>query len=250
MKPGKFYIAFLLVTSLLLCQAPSGQATTNEELLFQQGNEAFSRGDYDQAIARYEELITAAGFSPAVLFNLANSYAQAGKIGLAVLNYERAQRLDPGDSDIAGNLDLVRKESGLFAGEITGVDKIFHYLNLNHWAILVLIVLLGFTFFQAASCRYPVGKKTRIAVRIACLLLLLLSGTGTVLRYQDFKPSVVVSADARLLISPFTSANSIGAIQEGRLVFPQKIHGAFTYVRDETNRQGWILSSSLEAVVR
>ena len=35
-----------------------------------------------------------------------NSYARAGKPGLAVLNYERAALLAPDDPDINANLDL------------------------------------------------------------------------------------------------------------------------------------------------
>src|SRR5262249_8110483 len=42
------------------------------------------------------------------LYNLANSYARAGKPGLAVLNYERAALLAPDDADINANLEYVR----------------------------------------------------------------------------------------------------------------------------------------------
>jgi tetratricopeptide (TPR) repeat protein len=240
----------LIVTGLLLWQNVASCAVDNEEQLFQQGNEAYSRGDYEQAIRHYEELVNSAGFSPAVLFNLANSYAQTSKPGRAILNYERALRLAPTDSDITGNLELVRKESGLFTGDATGADRLFHLLGLDQWAILGLTALFCFTFFQIAAHKYPIGGKTGMAVRIACLLLLIIAVTGTAIRYQGFKPAVVIAADARLLISPFASAASIGAIQEGRLVYPQKNHGPFTFVKDETNRQGWIVSSSLEAVIR
>src|SRR5271170_4000942 len=42
------------------------------------------------------------------LYNLANSYARAGKPGLAVLSYERAALLAPDDPDINANLAYVR----------------------------------------------------------------------------------------------------------------------------------------------
>ncbi len=242
-------ILLLLLLSLLLWQVTPGRAGAGEEQLFQQGNEAYSRGDFDQAITRYQELLTSAGLSPTVLYNLANSYAQSGKIGRAVLNYERALRLAGADSDISGNLELVRKESGLFTSEPSGVERFFHHLSLDQWAMLALLMLLFFTAFQAARIKFPIGGKTRIGVRLASILVFVLAVTGTAMHYQHFEPSVVVAPDARLLISPFPSATSVGAIQEGRLVYPQKKHGTFTYVRDETNRQGWLLSSCLEAVV-
>src|ERR1700712_3458231 len=49
-----------------------------------------------------------ATYSADTLYNLANSYARAGKPGLAVLNYERAALLAPNDPDINANLDYVR----------------------------------------------------------------------------------------------------------------------------------------------
>src|SRR5580658_3310664 len=48
------------------------------------------------------------------LYNLANSYAEAGKPGLAVLSYERAALLAPGDPDINANLAYVRTTAHVF----------------------------------------------------------------------------------------------------------------------------------------
>ncbi|MDK9705462.1 MAG: tetratricopeptide repeat protein [Desulforhopalus sp.] len=250
MKGKILYRILPIVFALVLWQNATACAAGNEETLFQQGNEAYSRGDYAQAIARYEELTASAGLSPAVLFNLANSYAQSGKIGKAVVNYERALRLTPGDPDIIGNLELVRKESGLFDSEPAGMAiRFLQLLSIDQWTVLGLVALAGVTLLQVAVLRYRVGGKTSAGVRITCGLVLILAVAGTLIRYQSFRPSVVVAADARLLISPFASAASIGAIQEGRLVYPQKVHGLFTSVKDATNRQGWIASASLEEVV-
>ena len=49
-----------------------------------------------------------ARYSADGLYNLANSYARAGKPGLAVLYYERAALLAPDDPDIRANLENVR----------------------------------------------------------------------------------------------------------------------------------------------
>src|SRR5208282_4339988 len=52
-------------------------------------------------------------YSAAGLYNLANSYARAGKPGMAVLNYERAILLAPNDPDIEANLRHVRESARL-----------------------------------------------------------------------------------------------------------------------------------------
>ena len=250
MKAGILYRILPILLGVLLWQTFSAWATEKDEAqLFQQGNEAYSRGDYQQAIAFYEELTALSGYSMSVLYNLANSYAHSGKIGRAVLNYQRALRLAPGDADTTGNLQLVSKESGLFATDLTTTEKFFQFFDLHHWALFFLFLLVLLTLFQALPSRYRLPGKTGIWLRLACLSLLLLSGIAAAVRYRDFNPSVVIEADARLLISPFSSASSVGAIQEGRLVYPLKNHGLFTYIRDETNRHGWIATTSIEAVI-
>ncbi|MGB3210657.1 MAG: tetratricopeptide repeat protein [Desulforhopalus sp.] len=245
--PGLRFLLPILLVGLLL-SATAGNADTAVEKLFREGNEAYSRGDYAQAISKYEQITATAGYSPSVLYNLANSYAMSGKTGRAILNYERALRLSPSDSDIAGNLQLVKKENGLFPKESSGAERFFGLLSLNQWTALLPVSLLLFTGFMIAARKYRFSRQLSIGVGTGCLLLLCLATTGTLFRYQFFNPSVVVSPEVKLFISPFESSAPIGALQEGRLVYPQKNHGNFTYVTDETDRKGWIPSSLIESV--
>ncbi|MDE6291707.1 MAG: tetratricopeptide repeat protein, partial [Muribaculaceae bacterium] len=65
----------------------------------------YMQGDYAKAAEAYQAIANVDGDSPQLLFNLANSYAQAGDMGNAILNYERARRLDPFNKEIKNNLD-------------------------------------------------------------------------------------------------------------------------------------------------
>ena len=46
-----------------------------------------------------------------VYYNLGNSYYKAGEIAKAVLNYERALLMKPGNSDIRANLEVARAKT-------------------------------------------------------------------------------------------------------------------------------------------
>ncbi len=243
-----FRLPFSILLILLTLSASAAFAGPIENSLFQDANEAYSRGDYDQAISKYEQITTTSGYSPSVLYNLANSYALSGNTGRAILNYERALRLSPSDSDISGNLELVKKENGLFSKELSTVERLFLLLNLDQWTVLGLFSLLLVTTFLIATMKYRLSRQLVIGVSISCFLLICLATAGTVFSYQSFNPSVVVSPDVKLLISPFESSTSIGGLQEGRLVYPQKKHGDFSYVTDETDRKGWIPTSMIESV--
>ena len=64
----------------------------------------YAKGEFSKAAEAYLSIAKVDGDSPELLYNLANSYAQAGDLGSAVLYYSRANRLDPTNKDIKNNL--------------------------------------------------------------------------------------------------------------------------------------------------
>lgn len=71
---------------------------------FEQANDAYARGAYDEAAQGYEALIRESIEDPLVFYNLGNAYYKQGRLGCAIANYERALRLDPQMSDARDNL--------------------------------------------------------------------------------------------------------------------------------------------------
>ncbi len=71
--------------------AHAANEQTSPQTPFDQANTEFAQKDFRHAAADYEAIITRQGYSVPVLFNLANAYEQDGKLGLAILNYERAE---------------------------------------------------------------------------------------------------------------------------------------------------------------
>ncbi len=68
-----------------------------------------ARALYRRAALRYERLIAESGIRNAKLYyNLGNAYFQMDDIGRAILNYRRAQRLDPSDPNVDRNLAFAR----------------------------------------------------------------------------------------------------------------------------------------------
>ncbi len=239
---------YLLLFLLLFIIMPQCLAATETETLFDQGNRAFSQGNYEQAIDFFEDIVENSGYSASLLYNLANSYVQNGQIGKAIVNYERAAILSPSDSDISGNLDKVRKESGLFQQEPEGVDRLFSLFSINQWATLTLLILAIVTLFLIFAVKISFGKSLRIGVYSSSIILLALTASGVFTKYQQLNPSIVTSSSAKILISPFESSTSVGAIQEGRRVYPVKTHGAYSYVTDAAGRKGWLMTSEIESV--
>ena len=210
-------LLLIILFSPLLAAADSGDDSQN---LFKQGNEAYSRGDFSTAAEFYEQLTATSGYGSGILFNLGNSYAQSGQTGKAILNYERALRLAPSNSDIQSNLELIRNESGLFPREYSWSEHFFQLLTLDQWTISAFFFLITISVFQAVSLVRHFSTQIRWFVTSICLMFFMLSLSGTFSRHPHWQPSVVTDAGSRLLLSPFSSSASIGSIQQGRLVYP------------------------------
>lgn len=72
------------------------------------GNAAYQDGDFIAAAEAYEAVLEAGYRSAGLEYNLANAYFKTGDLGRAILHWERASELAPGDEDIQANLGLAR----------------------------------------------------------------------------------------------------------------------------------------------
>lgn len=82
-------------------------ATAEAQSLAQQGDSAYAREDYRHAIELYSRSLAEEGVSTDLYYNLANAYYRNDNPGKAVLNYRRALRIDPTNSDARANLNFV-----------------------------------------------------------------------------------------------------------------------------------------------
>ena len=111
-----------------------------------QADSAYVRENYQQAIADYEALLKQ-GVSADLYYNLGNAYYRTDNITKAVLNYERALLLSPGDDDIRFNLQMARSktidkitpESEMFF--VTWYHSLVNLMSVDAWARLALIAL-------------------------------------------------------------------------------------------------------------
>ena len=96
----------LLVPALLATVSVS-MAETPEEI-FDRGNAAYADGRYEEAAEALRSLARYRIRDPVLEYNLANAEFRVGRLGWAILHYERARRMSPTDPDIADNLRFAR----------------------------------------------------------------------------------------------------------------------------------------------
>ena len=226
------------------------QASTDQiASLYQQAGEAYSQGNFNQSVQIYQQLLSQNGSSVGLCYNLANSYAQLGQQGKAVLFYLRALVLDPSNAEIAANLQLLNKQAGLFPTEDQGIGRMLSFLTIDQWTYLQLLTLALLAIL--ATCRYRGLMTTRLFAAATCVSLIctICAMTAISFQYKKWQGAIVIAPESRLLISPFSGAQAVSELPEGRRVFIDKPHADYFLVTDETGRKGWIPKNAVEKIL-
>ena len=225
-------------------------------------NRAYTEGRYDESTKLFQQLIAARGYSAPLCFNLGNAEEKTGHPGQAILNYERARYLAPGDRDIDHNLQLARKQAGLQPNSYRWWEIALRlFYPIAGWLVIaglvtLLVTLIGniFRTSLATALKLP-PEVLRTAFRLVFFIgipvfLLLgfveLSAVGFTSRVEGV---VVASKAGTLRLSPFDAAEIVGTIPEGELVTVEQRHDDYFRIEGRDHRYGWIQEKELEPVI-
>jgi hypothetical protein len=189
------------------------------------------------------------GYSAAELYNLANSYARAGKPGLAVLNYERARLLEPNNADIEANLRRVREMSGL----APDARNVFQSMSgLGGPLLLPWLGVLGSSAAGAAVLArrvYPRHRRTLLAAALLGICVLVVAIVHGVALWPIMHEAVVITTTAPVRDSPVPMGDPSFVLREAEIVKTGARHDGFVLVQSRAGRQGWVSSGNLAPIV-
>jgi|SRR5271167_1004349 len=190
-----------------------------------------------------------AGYSAAGLYNLANSYARAGKPGMAVLYYERASLLAPNDSDIDANLRYVRDSLRLASEPRKWFDPAVGVASpvVLAWMGVVGLGLLGMSLLAARmSSRHRLIRLAAAGVGVALVGVTICNGS---VNWQKLHDAVVITGATPVLVSPVPMGDTLFVLPEAETVRMLAEHDSFVLVRTRAGRTGWVSRPNLAAVV-
>lgn len=97
---------YTLLILCLLAMVGITVAQDNGDAWFQQANEAYNTGNYDEAVGLYEKIVDAGMESVPVYYNMGNAYYKMQEYPKAIYYYEKALKLDPSDDEVRANLEI------------------------------------------------------------------------------------------------------------------------------------------------
>ena len=190
-----------------------------------------------------------ASYSATSLYNLANSYARAGKPGLAVLNYERASLLAPNDPDIEANLHYVREGAHLPTEPRRTWQRAVTVGSPTLWSLFGVLGVLLLGCALVTGERYPAHRwKRRIATLLGFVLLGATAGNALVL-WPTLHAAVIVTAATPVQVSPVPMGDQLFTLPEGETVAITAEHEDFVLVQTGSGRKGWVARVNLVPVV-
>ncbi len=243
----KVRLLFLLA---LLCSLGAFANDADVAEKFQKANEAYEAGDFASAIEQYEALTTE-GQSVALYYNLGNAYFKTNQVAKAILNYERALKLDPADTDIQYNLKLSndRIKDNIERLPELNISRWWNTFTLSYsvdtWAWFAIgtmaIAAILFMIFLLSQIR-----GLRIFAFYTALLLLLFAGFGY---YQASQAQTMIEANTEAIVlsprvdvkgAPSNSGINVFVIHAGTKVQVMDERDGWVNIRIASGNEGWI----------
>ena len=247
-------VGFFLV---LLMSTPS---KANENLIvFDSANAAYANGNYQKAIALYDSLINTNLISSELYFNLGNAHYKTNNIGLAILNYERAKKLNPDDEDLNMNLkfanqkaeDKIDNAPQLFLSEWkNGIVDIFNERTWSIICILLFTLSLFLIGLYIISNNYLL-KKTGFFGGLIILVATIFSFFIAKHKYEltiNSSDAIVISSTATITGSPNEKGTKLFILHEGTKVIVTEEQNEWTEIKIANGNVGWIKSNLIEKI--
>ena len=228
-------IVFFLLVQFVTLGAFAQEATIKEAEV------AYTKEDYGKAIELYEGLLKTHGESAEIYYNLGNAYYKENKIAPAILNYERALLLDPGDGDIRFNLQLARQKS---VDKIEPVGDFF----LHRWFDKVQNIGCLILFFFSKWIHL---KKIGFYLGLVFLVLVIFANIFAGNQKDELinrKSAIVFAPTVTVKSSPDASGTDLFILHEGTKVSIKSKLGDWNEIEMEDGNVGWMPSKDMEII--
>ena len=250
-KPQKTTASLVLL--LMLLPLSAGAVTKAE------ADSAYVNENYQEAARMYETLLEE-GTSPELYYNLGNAYYRMDDITHAILSYERALRLSPGDADIRFNLQMAQSktidrivpESEMFF--VTWYRSLVNLSGVDGWACLALaslalaIVLALVYLFGSAVWLRKIGFFGGILSLTGFLLFNVFAWQQSQM-LLNHSGAVIIQSAVPVKSTPAQGGTDLFILHEGTKVnITDDSMDGWKEIRVADGKEGWVQTSQIELI--
>ena len=258
-QQGGDSLAASAAAETLLAQRDGRGSLEAVEQVWDAANTAYINADYHRAIEAYGQLLLRGFASDKLYYNLANAYFKAGRYGKAILCYNRALRLAPGDADIRYNLDVANtfvKDKIAVVPEFfvkSWVRSVRMSLGCTAWSVvslaaLALLFALVLLYLLAGRLAW---RKTGFYGMLAMLVVFIASTSFAATERRellDSSEAVVMSSSVSVKSSPDKASTDLFVLHEGTKVRTVSELGDWREIVIADGKKGWVEARTIETI--
>lgn len=248
----------ILLSGLFLLMFLQALPAGEKELIVK-ANKAYSAGYYADAVESYKKVIENGMESPELYYNLGNSYFKLNDYAHAILYYEKAKKLDPGNDDIDFNLRVANTK---IADKIEPIPELFYkrwyaalveLLSVDGWAKIgiaaFLLSLLGILvyFISNRLILRKAGFWGGIFLFFAAGLFFIFAWSGYD-RVIKNRSGIVISPTVTVKSSPDEKSVDLFVLHEGTRINLIDNIGVWYEIRIANGSVGWLPVTAFEKI--
>lgn len=229
-----------IVVFLFLCGFETRLYGVTSGGLFQDGAQAYGKGDYDAA-AHFFQTILSNGPASGVLHNQGNAEWKCGRTGPAVLAWERANWLEPFNANTISNLRFARKTAHLEAPNLTWYEICSTWLSSRWWAWIAMFSFWG----GLAMVMLPGNSRKRradwlqgVAAGAFAIFFICIPALAGI--HTRSSLGVILTDQAPLRLTPTHDAQVLGKLPAGESARLEMVRGNYLYIRAGNDSAGWV----------
>lgn len=229
------------------------------ETLMKTGNDFFQAKQYNEAIESYEAIIKQGYLSGDLFYNLGNSYFRIGEIGKAILYFEKALKIEPGNDDAAYNLKIANSRTTDKIQEIPPLffikwwNILLSTFTSTSWQIIIfvfyilLLTCIALYFLvrnlQVQKYSFIFGVLNGFVVFLAVILFF-----ASLSRESSNDYGILLQSVATAKISPDNQSNDAFVIHEGIKFRIEDEVNNWVKIKLSDGKIGWLPTNSFEVI--
>lgn len=246
-----------IILTLLLLFASTLKASVEDS--FAEANNMYKDGNYQGAIDVYHSILDQGYASAALYYNMGNAYFRNDDLGAAILNYERALKIDPSDKEIQQNLDYANSKT---LDRINKVPELFitrwfngvlAWFSPNQWGVTAIVFMLllcvcAVVFFLTRS--YLLKQVSFYSAILILVLLICSVVNASVLknRMENLQQAIVMQPTVVIKSSPDENSAEKFIVHEGCKVTVEDRLSDWCKVKISDGNTGWVENEYIETI--
>jgi tetratricopeptide (TPR) repeat protein len=248
-----------LLMSVVCCLSSHKLFAQSPNEIFSTANAQYQKSEFEQAAAQYEKIISLGYESAEVYYNLGNCYFKLNQTGPAILNYERAKKINPDNDDINFNLRLAnlrvadRIEPLPEMMLVKALKNILSALSVDGWSKwavallwLAFAALAGFMFINISKLRFASFLVGLFALLIAVAFLFIAFQQNNYLQTHRF--GIVTVTNTYVKSAPADRGTDLFILREGVKAEILEEASDWRKIKLADGKIGWIQIAHLEVI--